>query len=57
MLTRNEVLSLTAPEEELETAGQWMADNLLSLRDAVQPRLDEVMRVNDASLDEVKSAD
>ena len=34
-----------------------MADNLLSLRDAVQPHLDEVKRAKDAGLDEVKSAD
>ena len=56
-LERNEVFSLTAPEEELETARQWMADNLLSLRDAVQPHLDEVMSAKDAGLDEAKSTD
>ncbi len=56
-LERNDVFSLTAPEEELEAARQWMADNLLSLRHAVQPHLDEAMRANDADLDEVKSAD
>ena len=42
-LERDEPVSLTAPEEELETARQWMADNLLPLRDAVQPHLDQVM--------------
>lgn len=56
-LERNEAFSLTAPEEQLETARQWMADNLLSLRDAVQPHLNEVMRAKDSDLDEVKSAD
>ena len=40
MLKRDEVFSLTAPEEELETTRQWMADNLLQLRDGLEPHLD-----------------
>ena len=46
-LARDEVTSLTAPEAELETARQWMADNLVALRDALQPHLDQLMRTAD----------
>ena len=42
-LEREEPVNLPAPEEELDTARQWMADNLVPLRDAVQPHLDQVM--------------
>lgn len=52
MLERDEAVSLTAPEEELETVRQWMADNLLPLRDALQPHLDQLMRADDAGPDE-----
>ena len=39
-VARDDAISLTAPEAELETARQWMADNLLALRHALQPHLD-----------------
>ncbi len=48
-LRRNKVVRLTAPEEELEIARQWMACSLLSLRDAVQPYLDDVMGARDTA--------
>jgi hypothetical protein len=57
MLERDDPVSLTAPEEELESARQWMADNLLPLRDALQPYLDHLMRAVDATPDEAESAD
>ena len=57
MLERHEAVSLTAPEEELESARQWMADNLLSLRDALQPHLDHLMQAENAAPDEVEGAD
>ncbi len=57
MLERNEAVSLTAPEGELEAVRQWMAENLLVLRRALQPHLDEVMRAKGAGPDEVMSAD
>ncbi len=58
ILERDEAVSLTGPEEELEIARQWMADNLLLLRDALQPYLDELMRAEDnAAPDEVEGAD
>ena len=50
-LGREEAISLTAPEAELETARQWMADNLLALRGALQPHLDQLMRAGDAAED------
>ena len=55
-LARDEAISLTAPEAELETARQWMADNLLALRDALQPHLDQLMQAEDAAPDEVEHA-
>ncbi len=42
-LERDEVCSLTGPEEDLERAREWMAASLLALRDAVQPHLDQAM--------------
>ena len=42
-LERDEACSLTGPEKDLERAREWMATNLLALRDAVQPHLDQVM--------------
>ena len=57
MLERDEAVSLTAPEEELEAARQWMADKLLPLRDALQLHLDQLMRAEDSAPDEVESAD
>ena len=43
VLERDMAVSLTGPEEDLETVRRWMADNLVALRDAVQPHLDHVM--------------
>lgn len=50
MLEGSEAFDVTAPEEQLETAREWMADSLLRLRRALQPHLDEVMRAGDAEL-------
>ena len=47
-LARDEAISLTVPDAELETARQWMADSLLALREAMQPHLDQVMGTEDA---------
>ena len=48
-LARDEAISLTAPDAELETARQWMADSLLALREALQPHLDQLMPTGDAA--------
>lgn len=53
-LERDEASSLTAPEEELEAARQWMADHLLPLRSALQPHLDQLMRAEPDAPDEVE---
>ena len=45
LLERDGAFDLTGPEEDLEATRQWMADILLALRGAVQPHLDQVMRV------------
>lgn len=42
-LERDEVCSLTGPEEDLERAREWMAASLLALREALRPHLDQVM--------------
>ena len=52
-LARDEEVSLMAPEEELEAARQWMADNLLYLREALRSHLDHVMQAENAVTDEV----
>ena len=58
VLMRPEGISLTeGSEEDMEVARHWMADNLLSLRDAVLPHLDDVMGTTDADPDEARSAD
>ncbi len=57
MLESDETVSLTSPEEILETARQWMADNLILLRDTLQPHLDQLMRVEDAASDAVEGTD
>ena len=49
LLERAEAVSLTSAEAELEAARRWMADNLLSLRAALQPRLDHLAPAADAS--------
>lgn len=56
-LERNERIRLTGPEEDLETAREWMADNLLRLRDAVHPYLDQTMGAEDAAPDEAEQTD
>ena len=48
LLERAEAVSLTSPEAELEGARRWMADKLVSLRAALQPRLDELTPTADA---------
>ena len=53
MLERDGAVSLTESEEEHETARQWMADNLIPLRDALQPHLDQLIRAEDAAPDAV----
>ena len=53
LLKRDEAFSLTAPEEELETTREWMADNLLQLRDVLQPYLDQLIRAEHSLPDEV----
>ncbi|MDE2774049.1 MAG: DUF4268 domain-containing protein [Gemmatimonadota bacterium] len=57
ILEGEKTVSLTAPEEELEAARQWMVDNMLSLREALQPHLDQVLRAEEANLDEMGGAD
>ena len=49
-------LDLTGPEEELETVRRWMAASMLSLRNAVQPYLEEVLHDEDADPGEVVGA-
>ena len=49
LLERAEAVSLTSPEAELEAARRWMVDNLLSLRAALQPHLDQLAPTADAS--------
>lgn len=56
-LARDEAIGLTAPEAELETARQWMADNLLQLQGALRPYLDLLMRAEDTNPDDVDGAD
>ena len=57
MLESDETVGLTAPEEKLEAARQWMADNLILLRDTLQPYLDQLMRAENDAPDEVEGAD
>lgn len=42
-LERDGEVSLSAAEADLEAARQWMAENLVALRDALQPHLDQLM--------------
>ena len=55
-LARDEAISLTAPDAELETARQWMADNLLALGDALRPHMNQLMRAGDAAPDSTEGA-
>lgn len=57
MLESDETVGLTAPEEKLEAARQWMADNLILLRDTLQPYLDQLMRAEIDAPDEVEGGD
>ena len=43
VLEREAAFSLTGPEEDLESMRKWVVDNLLALREAVQPYLDLIM--------------
>ena len=45
LLERDGAPGLTDPEEDLDATRLWMVDTLLALRGAVQPHLDQVMRV------------
>ncbi len=56
-LAREETISLTAPEAELETARRWMADNLIALRNALQPHLEQPMRAGDTPPDAAEGID
>ena len=56
-LESDEAVSLTSPEEKLATVRQWMADNLILLRDTLQPHLDQLIRVEDAASNAVEGAD
>lgn len=47
-LARDEAISLTAPDAELETARQWMADSLLAFREALHTHLNQVIGTEDA---------
>lgn len=57
MLKADEEFDLTGAEEEMETVRRWMADNLLPLRDAVQPHLDRLMGVEAAEHGEGAAGD
>ena len=57
VLEREAAFSLTGPEEDLETTRQWVVDNLLALRDAVQPYLDLIMGTEKGDPDDVHGAD
>ena len=48
LLEKDTAFSLTGPDEDLEATRLWMGDILLALRGAVQPHLDQVMRVKGA---------
>jgi len=51
VLERDGAFSLTGTEEHWEATRLWMADNLLALKAAVQPHLDQVMLAKGASLE------
>ena len=51
LLKRDGAFSLTGPEEDLKATRLWMADTLLALRGAIQPHLDQVMRVAGGGLE------
>ena len=56
MLESDETVGLASPEEKLEATRQWMADNLILLRDTLQPHLDQLMRAENAASDAVEGA-
>ena len=57
MLERSDAASWTASKEELEKVRQWMAANLLQLRDAVQPHLDAADASKGAAPGKAEGAD
>ncbi len=58
VVVRSELLRVAASsEEQMEAGRRWMADALLSLRSAVQPRLDELLRARDTHSGAAKDAD
>lgn len=46
--------TVTGPDEDQETARQWMADNLIRLQLAVQPYLEQVMGGPDTGHDDAE---
>lgn len=57
MLEYGDTVSWTASEEEVEKVRQWMADNLLQLRDAIQPHLDAADASKGAAPDKAGATD
>ena len=57
VLEREAAFSLTGPEEDLETTRQWVVDNLLALRDAVQPYLELIMGDEEGDPDDADDAE
>ena len=57
VLEREAAFSLTGSEEDLETTRKWVVDNLLALRDAVQPYLDLIMGAEEGDPDDGDDAD
>ena len=49
--------AVPGPEEDQETARQWMADNLIRLKAALQPHLEQAMGVPDAGQDNAEDAE
>ncbi|MCY4157455.1 MAG: hypothetical protein OXF66_08530 [Gammaproteobacteria bacterium] len=49
-------VSWSAPEAELEDVRQWMAASLLSLKDALQPKLDSLMEASNVMPEETEVA-
>ncbi|MXZ25716.1 MAG: hypothetical protein F4Y80_12825 [Caldilineaceae bacterium SB0665_bin_21] len=56
-LDSDETVSLTSSEEKLEIMYQWMTDNLLLLKDALQPHLDRLMQAEGAASGAVEGVD
>ena len=56
-LTLETEAALPVPEDDQETVRQWMADNLIRLRAALQPYLEQAMDVPDAGQDDAEDAE